>query len=136
MSDRRAVIRFLTYAMVGAVGTLAQYAILALLVSLRWTGPVAASVIGAVVGAVINYLLNARFTFASKAHSSALPKFAATAILGAVVNGLLMKVLIDFANVNYLLAQLISSAVVLGLTYCVNLVWTFRRNEPKAASTT
>lgn len=132
MPDRRNLIRFFTYAMVGAVGTLAQYVILASLVSLHWTGPVTASVIGAVVGAVINYLLNARFTFGSKAHSSALPKFAATAILGAVVNGLLMKVLIDFANVNYLLAQLVASVVVLAITYCVNLVWTFGRNNAGA----
>lgn len=129
MPDRRNLIRFLTYAMVGAVGTLVQYVILATLVSLRWAGPVTASLIGAVAGAVINYLLNARFTFASKAHSTALPKFAATALLGAAVNGLLMKVLIDFANINYLVAQLISSAAVLAITYCINLVWTFRRNN-------
>lgn len=134
MAERRNLIRFVTYAMVGAVGTVAQYVILASLVSLHWAGPVSASVTGAVVGAVINYLLNARFTFASKSHSSALPKFAATAVLGAAVNGLLMKVLIDFANVNYLVAQLIASAAVLALTYCINLVWTFRRSDAGTGS--
>ncbi|MYN29089.1 GtrA family protein [Duganella levis] len=132
MPDRRSVIRFVTYAMVGAVGTLAQYVVLASFVSLHWAKPVTASVIGALVGAVINYLLNARFTFGSTAHSSALPKFAATAIFGAAVNGLLMKVLIDFANVNYLVAQVIASAAVLAITYSLNLVWTFRRSNVDA----
>ncbi|MYM74131.1 GtrA family protein [Duganella sp. FT134W] len=132
MPDRRSLIQFVTYAMVGAVGTVAQYLVLISLVSLHWTGPVAGSVIGAVVGAVINYWLNARYTFGSKAHASALPKFAATALLGAVVNGLLMRVLIDGVALNYLVAQLISSAVVLGVTYCINLVWTFRRRSANA----
>ncbi|MHB1676625.1 MAG: GtrA family protein [Sulfuriferula sp.] len=129
MSDRRGLFRFATYAMVGAVGTLAQYVILVVSVSMHWMTPVIASVIGAVVGALINYLLNARITFRSNAHSSALPKFAMTALLGAAMNGLLMKTLIDFFGMNYLVAQIISTVIVLGITYGINLVWTFRRDD-------
>lgn len=128
MTDRRGLLRFVTYAMVGAVGTLAQYAILVVSVSMHSLTPVIASVIGAVVGAIINYILNARITFRSNAHSSALPKFAITALLGAAVNGLLMVILIDFFVLYYLFAQIISTVIVLVLTYAINLVWTFRRD--------
>ncbi len=127
MRDRPGLLRFVTYAIVGAVGTLAQYAILVASVAMHWFSPVIASVIGAVVGAVINYLLNARITFRTHAHSSALPKFAITALLGVVINEVLMKVLIDFLGMNYLIAQIIATLVVLGVTYGINLVWTFRR---------
>ncbi|MBC7787024.1 MAG: GtrA family protein [Methylophilaceae bacterium] len=107
---------------------MAQYAILVLSVTMHLLTPVVASVIGAIVGAIINYLLNARFTFRSKAHSSTLPKFAMTALLGAVINGLLMKIFIDIFWMNYLLAQIISTVIVLGITYSINLAWTFRRD--------
>lgn len=63
MPEHRGAIRLITYAMVGAVGTLAQYVILASFVSLHWARPAIGSVIGALAGALINYLLNARFTF-------------------------------------------------------------------------
>ena len=55
-----------------------------------------------------------------------------TAIFGAFVNGLLMIVLSDLGHVNYLVAQVIASAVVLAITYSVNLVWTFRRSNGDA----
>jgi putative flippase GtrA len=40
-----------------------------------------------------------------------------------------MKAFIDFAGINYRLAQIISSAIVLGVTYCCNLAWTFCRSN-------
>jgi putative flippase GtrA len=126
MPERRGLFRFIVYAMVGAVGTLAQYVILVTAVSLHWSSPVVASVIGALVGGIINYLLNARITFRSRSHASSLPKFALIALLGAAVSGIMMKTLIDLAGLNYLFAQVIATVVVLGLTYSLNLLWTFR----------
>lgn len=121
--------QFVTYAMVGAVGTLAQYAVLVVSVSMHWLTPVVASVIGALLGGVINYILNARITFRSHKHASALPKFALTALIGAAINGVLMKIFIDYFGLYYLLAQVIATAIVLMLTYVINLMWTFRRPD-------
>jgi len=119
--------RFVTYAAIGAVGTLAQYGVLIGSVDLHIAGPVAGSAVGAVVGATVNYLLNRRITFRSNArHAVALPKFATTAGAGMLVNALVMAWLTGPARVHYLVAQLVATAVVLVLTYSVNSVWTFK----------
>jgi putative flippase GtrA len=128
---RQGVLQFLLYALVGAVGTLAHYGVLITTVSLHWLDPVTASVTGAIVGAIVNYFLNVRYTFRSASNGAAMLKFAITAALGAVLNGLLMKLQIDAFGIHYLVAQLVATVVVLLLTYTVNLLWTFR--HPKAA---
>jgi putative flippase GtrA len=125
--------RFVTYAAIGAIGTVAQYAVLIGVVDLGVARPVAGSVAGAVVGAIVNYLLNRRITFKSSArHVSALPKFAATAGAGILVNALVMACLTGPAGMHYLVAQLIATAVVLILTFSVNSAWTFKARETNA----
>ncbi|KQQ46359.1 hypothetical protein ASF61_18350 [Duganella sp. Leaf126] len=124
---RRGLWRFVRYALVGAVGTLAHYAVLFITVSLHWLAPVAASVTGAVVGAIVNYFLNARYTFKRASSGQSMLRFAATAAFGAVLNGVLMQLLTTVAGLHYLLAQLAATAVVLLLTYTINLLWTFRQ---------
>ncbi|MCA1322641.1 GtrA family protein [Herbaspirillum sp. alder98] len=119
---------FIVYAMVGAVGTLVQYAFL--LASVSWLHvlePVAATVIGAFLGAIVNYCLNARFTFRDSAgtHRVRVVKFAVTAIFGMLMNGLIMHVFSQVLGLNYMLVQLFATAVVLVLTYSINRVWTF-----------
>ncbi|WP_322042750.1 GtrA family protein [Paraburkholderia sp. J67] len=133
MFNVRRAARFVTYAAIGAVGTLAQYAVLVGAVDLRVAGPVAGSVAGAVVGAVVNYALNYRITFKSNArHTAALPKFAMTAGAGILVNALVMACLTGPVGIHYLIAQLIATAVVLLLTFSVNSVWTFKARETSA----
>ena len=130
MFSIRRTTRFVTYAAIGAIGTLAQYAVLVGVVDLRVAGPVAGSVAGAVVGAIVNYLLNYRITFKSNSrHAAALPKFAMTAGAGILVNALVMACLTGPAGVHYLVAQLIATGVVLILTFSVNSVWTFKARE-------
>lgn len=119
--------RIVRYGLVGAVGTLAQYAILVSAVAMHIATPVVASMAGAVVGAIINYILNAKYTFHHTGHAQALPKFAVTAIAGALMNGVLMKILIYAGGVHYLVAQVLATVIVLGMTYSVNSLWTFRR---------
>ena len=80
----------------------------------------------AVVGAIINYILNAKFTFNRTGHAQALPRFALIAIAGALINGVLMKILIYAAGLNYMIAQVLATFIVLALTYSMNSIWTFR----------
>lgn len=126
MSNVANLFRIVRYGLVGAVGTLAHYAILVGAVSLHLATPVAASMAGAVVGAIVNYVLNAKYTFHHKGHAQALPKFALIAIAGALMNGALMKILIDTLGLHYLVAQVLATLIVLGLTYTANSLWTFR----------
>jgi len=119
---------FIVYAMVGAVGTLVQYAFLSAAVSwLHLLDPVTATVIGAFLGAVVNYLLNARITFRESpgSHRVRVVKFAVTAVFGMLMNGLIMYVFNQVMGWNYMAVQLLATIVVLLLTYSINRVWTF-----------
>ncbi len=118
--------RFLRYAFVGAIGTAAHYVVLIALVQGAGVGPVAGSTAGAVVGAIVNYVLNHRYTFASrKRHTHALPRFAAIACAGMIVNAALLAILVNGFGVHYLVAQVVATLAVLGLTYVTNRAWTF-----------
>lgn len=117
--------QFLRYASAGAVGTLAQYATLVALVQAQWTGAVVASTIGAILGALVNYVLNHRFTFASgRTHAHALPRFAAVAVMGILLNAAVVAILVQ-ANVHYLVAQVVATGAVLVGGYLANRAWTF-----------
>jgi putative flippase GtrA len=127
---RQSLLRFAGYACVGAMGTIVQYLVLASLVSTHLLGAVAASCIGAVAGAIVNYLLNYRFTFRSTTpHRKTAPRFFTVAAAGLCLNGLLMFILTHWAGLPWLLAQCMTTAGVLVLTYTASSVWTFRARQ-------
>jgi len=71
-------------------------------------------------------VLNYRFTFNSDGrHASVAPKFFTVAIMGVAANWLAMTFMVDAVQLNYLLAQVASSAIVLLVTYTVNSAWSF-----------
>jgi putative flippase GtrA len=119
--------RIVTYAGVGSSGTAAQYLILFTLVSLPLSGPLVASCVGAVAGAVINYGMNYRFTFpSSEGHTKTAPRFFIVAGCGMLANWAFMCLLVSIAGIQYLVAQCLSTAMVLLLTYSVNSTWSFK----------
>lgn len=114
------------YVGVGAIGTLAHYAILTVLVSLLGASPVLATSVGAVVGAVVNYILNYHFTFISQSrHSITLPRFVLVSALGLGINAGGMWIAAEQLGMNYLLAQLGCTALVLVAGFTLNKLWTF-----------
>jgi putative flippase GtrA len=118
--------QFLRYAAAGAVGTALQYALLVALVQFAQAPAVAASTVGAVAGAVVNYALNHRWTFAStRGHGQALPRFAAVALAGILVNAIVMAATIQLVGAHYLAAQVVATGVVLVAGYLANRAWTF-----------
>lgn len=138
MPDLRAARRFAIYAGVGAIGTVAQYAILIAMVHSGFASAAVSSMAGATVGAIVNYCLNRQITFRSNSNPlSTAPKFAIIALLGVLANGVCMKFFATIPGLNYLFAQLITTALVLGLTYLLNSKWTFSepRRRPSAPLT-
>ena len=137
MRDRAALKRFLLYAVVGAAGTAAHYAFLLTAVSMGAMAPVPASVLGAVVGAVVNFVLNATVTFRGHAGQAGhfdwgtASRFFATAGLAAIANGALMAVLVDGLRLDYRLAQLMVTALLMCATYLINSMWTFRVSKAR-----
>jgi putative flippase GtrA len=111
----------------GAVGTAAHYLVLVGLVQGSKIDPVLASSAGFLTGAVINYILNYHFTFRStKSHRVAMPRFFAVAAIGMVLNSVIMAALTRALGWHYLVAQVISTGLVLLWNFAGNRLWTFR----------
>ena len=126
MVSRHTLKQFLLFSAVGAIGTLGHYLTLVTLVESRLLHAVPASVVGFMVGAIINYLLNYRFTFRSrKSHKEAMSKFFVVAVIGAVINTILMYLGVDVFHLYYLLAQILATGIVLLWNFIVNKFWTF-----------
>ncbi len=118
--------RFFRYAGVGAVGTAVHYGTLIALVQGIGANAVVASTAGFVVGAFVNYGLNHQFTFASdRAHRVALPRFFAVALMGLIVNALVMTAVLAMLPLHYLIAQIAATGVVLVTGFLANRRWTF-----------
>lgn len=120
--------QFISFAGVGAIGTVAHWSVLVFLVQWLSTDPVLASFTGAVVGALTNYVLNYRFTFRStKRHREAMAKFLTVAGVGLALNSLIMAVCVG-AGIHYLLSQVIATGLVLLWGFAGNRLWTFRES--------
>jgi putative flippase GtrA len=123
---------FLLYAALGAVGTLVQYAVLVALVQGTGAQPVLASTLGFLIGGVVNYTLARTIAFrSSRPHHEAATKFFLVAGVGLCLTALLMTGFIAGLGLPYLLAQVLTTGLVLFWHYAGNTLWTFR--ETKAA---
>jgi putative flippase GtrA len=117
--------RFVRFCIVGSVATAIQYALLLLLVRGFGVAPTPASSIGFVLSAAVNYLLNYSFTFKSnRPHGPAAAKFGLLAGSGLLINAAVMHFMV-VAGVQYLLAQVCATVVVLFWNFIGNSLWTF-----------
>lgn len=120
------LIQFSRFAVVGAIGTAAHYALFLTLVAGWGTDPVAASTVGALLGALVNYVLNRHYTFRSaRRHREALPRFFSVAGVGLMFNSGLMLILVEGLGMHYLSSQVIATLGMLLLNFTVNRNWTF-----------
>ena len=118
--------KFARFAGVGAVATAIQYAILVALVQGLGAEPTPASTLGFAVSVVFNYFANRRWTFRSeRAHASAAPRFFLVQGVGLGLNGLLVYLGAEVLGVNYLLAQVAATGVVLVWNFFSHLLWSF-----------
>lgn len=121
--------QFLSFAMVGAAGTVLHYLTLTLLVAGAGVAPGPAAAAGACVGAIVNYWLNYHFTFgATGKHRSTMPRFFAMAALGVVLNGLIVSQL-SAAGLHFLLAQAIATCLILVLNFLISKKWIFQKSK-------
>lgn len=120
-------IRFTKFAGVGVVGTLAHYITLIIAVQVLQLSAVVGSSFGAVIGALVNYFLNYRYTFnSSKKHHVAMSQFFMIAGIGFIINGLLIALLTEKYSIHYLMAQIITTGILLIWNFLGNQFWTFR----------
>ncbi|MGY6251884.1 GtrA family protein [Paraburkholderia caledonica] len=121
---------FLRFASAGAMGTLCQYVILFIFVQAAGGNPVPGSLLGALAGAAVNYMLAYSFVFRStKKHTETIYKFLIIAGGSVLLNTGLMYLLTQVLHVNYLLAQIVSSGLLLLYSFGANSVWTFKEHR-------
>lgn len=123
---RPLMVQFATFVGVGLTATAAHFAMLAFLVERDLAGPVLASAAGFIVGGTVSYTLNRQFTFnSSRTHAGAVPRFIMVAGVAFVLNALLMELLVHRIGLNYLLAQAITTGLIMIWTFSGYRIWAF-----------
>ena len=127
--------QFVKFAVVGAIGTVVNLAVLKLTL-LLWgqlseSTPFAveafASGLAFAVAVVNNYLLNRWWTFRSSGTMSAeFLKFLVVSICGLVLNELVFWVFRAQLDLHVMVSQLLAIACVLPFNFVVNKLWSFR----------
>lgn len=123
---RALIVQLITFVAVGGTAFVAHFLVLAALVQGGIMGPVPASMVGFVVGTLVTYTLNSRFTFKStRSHAGALPRYFAVAGVAFILNGLMMDLFTHRLGIFYLLAQGLTSGLVLIWTFSGYRIWAF-----------
>lgn len=121
---------FIRFALIGAVGTAVHFLVLDIFVRFAGLSAVVASQMGAICGAVMNYLLNRKLNYGSQAsHFKTGPKFFTVVLVGFVLNGMLMALFVEYLGWHYLIAQALTTVLVLFWNFAANHFWTFSEDN-------
>ena len=119
---------FVRFLLVGGSATVVQYLVLVALVRWWGLGPVLASSVAYVISALYNYVLSYAITFrSSRAHVSAIPRFAVVLLIGLALNAIVVWLLADQLRVHYLVAQVAATLMTVIWNYFASLRWAFAR---------
>jgi putative flippase GtrA len=126
MPSTSTILQFIQFAIVGCAAAIGHYGVLIGLSEWAGASPVPASGAGFVVGAAISYALNYQLVFRSdKDHAPTAAKFLTVAIVGLVLNSIIMATLTERAKLHYLPAQVTATIMVMVWSYLGNRCWTF-----------
>ena len=118
---------FLMYLVSGVASVATHYSFTVLAVEMfGWRALVATSV-GFVVGAVTKYFMNYFLAFRSEeSHLSAVPRFAV--MLGGLftANAAIFWALHEHAGLHYMVAQVLTTCLLVPAGYVINRLWVFR----------
>ena len=119
------------FLVVGGISTSVHYLVLAAVVELLGRSAVFGSGVGFAVGAVVSYLLNRRHTFRSDApHAQAVLRFVLVLAVGLGLNLLLMQLFTARWGWPYLLAQMLTTGLVLFWHFAGHALWSFTHRKP------
>jgi putative flippase GtrA len=122
--------QFIKFASVGLMSAIGHYGLLIALVQFGHVDAVIGSAAGATLGACINYALNYHFTFRStKDHRESVVKFVVVAIIGLILNTLLMWIGVNQLDIHYLVSQIVTTGLVMVWSFLGNRFWTFQENQ-------
>lgn len=127
------LIRLIRFCIVGAVNTIVDYAVYALIVAVspwEWAY-IPAQALGFVAGTLNAYFMNGGWVFKEKGEerrkgkSILLRTFAGYAVTFLLSEGLLM-LWVEVFGINKYIAKLLNLCVTVPLNYIINRFWTFR----------
>ncbi len=122
--------QFTAFAGTGAIATGIQYLILILLKELGGLPAPWASGIGYGIAAFFNYQMKYHWVFASdRRHREAAPRYALVSASGLTLNTALMYLFTEVLGMFYLLAQVITTGIVLVWNFAINRHWTFATRD-------
>lgn len=114
----------------GGIATVSHYAVTTAAVEAAHVRPILASIAGFSVGTVVKYWLNYSVAFrGSSRHSVASPRFAIALAILFVLNAVIFAVLNEELKVHYLVAQVVTTIILIGPGYWLHRQWVFRRVE-------
>lgn len=119
----------LLFLIVGATCTLIQFLVLYIIVENSSAHPSLASAVGYFISTFFSYFLNYYLTFDSDVnHITGLFKYYQMALFGMALNTTVHFLLYDTLGLNYLIAQIISSAIVLISNFLISKYWIFNKS--------
>lgn len=124
------LVQFLTFALMGLVGTAAHFSVLLAMVSIMGVDAVVSSVAGSIVGMVVNFTLNHRYTFRGSASvKRSAPRYLVVSLTVIVLNGVFMSVLVHGVGLHFIISQVLTSGTLLLFGFACNALWSFRSSE-------
>jgi putative flippase GtrA len=135
--------RFAKFVLVGLSGTALDYSLFLVLKSSGWQTGVA-NIISASLGMFNNFYWNSQWTFCKpleKSYSIQFIQYLIVSLIGLGINTMAIitleescEALAPNLQLGYILAKLLASGAAFVWNYIANLNWTFRENQPRAAS--
>ena len=111
----------------GGIATGCHYVTTIAAVELLAVRPVVASAVGFSVGALVKYCLNYFVAFRSgERHAIAVPRFVAMLLVLLALNTLVFALLNEGAGLHYLVAQVLTTALLIPPGYLLSRLWVFR----------
>lgn len=124
------VTQFIKFGVVGVGNTLLTFAIFTVLLKVFGVWYVASSAIGFIAGATNGFLMNRSWTFKGHNGGSLAPlRWGVVQGCGLLCNLGVIYLLVDDAALDELIAQAIAILFVVGATFYVNRIWTFKMHE-------
>jgi putative flippase GtrA len=114
----------------GGIATASHYVTTIALVELAHVEPLVASASGFAVGAGVKYWLNYFVAFRSaEPHSTAVPRFAFMLVLMFLLNLAFFALFNQWFGLHYVLAQVLTTGVLIPPGYLLSRIWVFRGAE-------
>jgi putative flippase GtrA len=118
---------FVLYVVSGVASVATHYAFtIATVEILGWRALFATSA-GFMVGAVTKYFMNYFLAFESEEpHGSAIPRFAVMLLALFALNAAIFWTLHEHYGLHYMVAQVLTTGILVPIGYVINRVWVFR----------